>query len=158
MSPFFFQLLKDKKLLFALLGLVIIGVLISLLGPNESLDAKLFYSGDEALNFFQSLTEPAIAKYKNQEILDLFFILLYTTVFYRLLRVRKPEWAFLLCLLPGIMDYSETLSILTYLLNGTSPIPLNWLGYVTFLKWFLGFILGLYIVFILTTEPFRRSR
>ncbi len=158
MSPFFLTIFKDKKLIFALLGLVIIGGLIASFGPEDSLDAKLYYSGNEASLFFSSLSEAAVQKYKNQEVLDLFFIFFYTTIFYRLLRLRKPERAFLLCLIPGILDYSETLSILYYLLNAQSPIPLNWLGYVTFLKWFSGFLLSLYIAFILVTGPLRQSR
>jgi hypothetical protein len=122
----------DRKMLAGIFSVVLLSTAITLTGPGESLDAKFYYDGEQARAFLGSLDALKAQQYFRQEILDLFFIVAYTSVIFMALRKRLPKMAWLA--FPGAaFDFVETSAIL-YALSA-APVGLDQLGYVTALKW-----------------------
>jgi hypothetical protein len=111
-----------------------------IVGPSQSLDARLYYDPMEAWSFFVSLTPEQTGRYFVNELLDLVFIFLYSSFLYLSFQ-RLTGWKKSLCqigYLPGAFDLVETTWILSTLKTGNISGPILWMGTVTFLKWASG--------------------
>jgi hypothetical protein len=112
-------------------------ILMKVLGPTESLDARFYYDQMEAWSFFQTLSEEESRRYCINELLDLCFIALYSRIFYLSLeRISGWKKSFLsISLIPGTFDFFETSWILLVLKFGEISGPMLMLGWLTMAKW-----------------------
>jgi len=125
-------------------------------GPSESLDVKLYYTGDEARALFQRLSESDLNAYFIIELFDLCYLTSYTGLFLLGLRQMYPRQAgaIALPLIVGASDLIETLAVIGVLKFSVSQTIFDWLGVFTFLKWTLGAI----VVLLLLVKALLKSR
>lgn len=135
-----------------IITLALIGFSMHSLGLEQTLDRMQFYTADEASLLLNSLSESGVRDYLKNEILDLFFLATYSTLFFNLIRryFEKINWLHWCALVPGIFDVVETSTIIR-LLTGNLLQPPTWLGYVTCLKW-----IGVTIMVLLISVAFIR--
>lgn len=121
----------DRKMQWLLAGAFFILLpMLALHAP--SLDARLYYSDVEAVEFFSRLTPVEISRYRITEALDFLFISLYTaSLVLAAQRLRLRPWA--IAFVPALFDLVETNYIFWSLTIGIS-VP-AWLGWVTYWKW-----------------------
>lgn len=100
-------------------------------GPSDSLDAKFFYTGEQARNLFANFSLEDKEAYFLNEIFDLFLIFSYSFLFLTLKR-------HLFALVPGFFDLVETLTVLYALKYGEPFNVFSFLGVMTALKWSTG--------------------
>lgn len=127
----------DKKLIGLLVTAAGALAVMFTLGPEESLDARFFYTTEEAHRILYDVTADESVRYFRNEIFDVALILLYSAFLFRIFQnLRVPRvWAFVLAFAPGFFDLVETISVL-YALQHPGPHGfLSWLGYVTASKW-----------------------
>ena len=124
----------------ALIGVL---VLMKWLGPKASLDAQIYYTGNEARDFLKGLSEGQSYAYFINELLDILFIFLYSFLaFFSVKRLFKTfAMAPWIALIPGVLDFVETTTILFILKLGDTLNLLDSLGVITFLKWGSGALL-----------------
>lgn len=145
---------KKRALLSALMLCLISGMVFW--GPHNTLDVKLYYSGDEARALFAGLDAAESRHYFINELFDLLFIITYTAFLLSSVRHvfarRRIFWS-LLAFLPGAFDWVETTSVL-YILKAGEPFSLlDYLGIATCLKWTLGALVSV----LLLGEIWRRK-
>lgn len=118
--------------------LVVIGLSMHVLGPDNVLDTELFFTASEADTFIRGLGIQNMRAYFVNEIVDLLFLVTYSVLFFLLARryYFRKTW---LTFIPGIFDLIETTTIILLLQNKSYASPI-WLGYVTCLKWTTGSI------------------
>ncbi len=106
-------------------------------GPDETLDARFFYSGVEAEHILYGGTSAQAERYFWNEILDLVFIALYSCMLWLCaVRFKITGWQkWVLAVLPGVFDILETMFILLALQWRASPEMLSVLAFVTASKW-----------------------
>lgn len=128
-------------------------------GLPDILDARLFYTSEEAMKYLTSLSSESLSSYIKIAQLDLIFIFVYSLLlFVSLKKVISTKWVGLLAAVPGILDLIETCNILTYLKNPTSYVVFGWLGYITCAKWMSGAIVVLtFIISFLRQRQLRSS-
>lgn len=122
---------------------------MSIIGPSEILDAKLYYSGEEAISLLNKFDKSEMHKYQIVALLDLFLIAIYSYTFKVSLQILYPNKKkfILLGFLPGAFDYIETLGVLCVLNNGYCISILQWLGFITLIKWILVIVIILILIF-----------
>ncbi len=122
---------------------------MSWVGPQESLDARLYYTGDQARDWIQSLDSVEKKSYFFKEILDLLFICLYSSLFFQWASrlFKSSTYLSWVGFIPGSFDLIETTAIVFILKQGDSFEILDGLGYITFLKWSSGFVVVLVLGF-----------
>lgn len=129
---------------------VIVLIAMKIVGPAETLDVHLYYNQMDTWSFFQTLGAEDAIRYFRNELLDLVFIGLYSSLLYisfeRLTRLKKTFRK--IAYLPGCFDLIETFWILAVLKTGDISGPVLWLGVMTFLKWTTGFIVLLSLGFL----------
>jgi len=104
------------------------------LSPANKLDARLFYTFEQAVSYLESLTEIQKQNYLYAEIVDFWFMINYTWL--QFLVVKK--WP---AFLPGILDFLETSLIVTYLMSNELLMIHQALPFISSTKWFSGFCL-----------------
>jgi hypothetical protein len=138
----------DKKTTaLSLILLVLLGIMMSL-GAHNTLDARLYYSAQEARDLFVVMTAPEREAYFKTEIFDLLFICSYTALFIVLFGKLFPRNLFFLYLaiVPGLCDLIETSAIL-YALKFAEPLyAFDWLGIFTWLKWVIGAAVVIFLI------------
>ena len=112
--------------------LMLIG--LAVFGLRDSLDGRYFYTFEQARELWRALDGDSRKAYLLTETVDLVFIALYTSAFYRILRPHGLAW---LALAPGACDLVETVGVLCALTQPEFPEALGRLGYVTAAKWTL---------------------
>lgn len=119
--------------------LLILGTLMHLVGPPDSLDMMLFYRAEDAQVLLQSFNDSDSRAYVLNEGLDLVFLGTYSFLFFLLAGRLFPRqiWLRWLSLLPGLFDLIETVTSLCLLLTSGLRPP-EWLGFITCLKWISG--------------------
>ena len=150
----------DKKVALILLFIVVLGFVMRMIGPPDCLDAKLFYSGEQARALINSFSESDLRAYFLQEILDLGFLTSYTTLFLLMLRRLSPAktWLLIFPVIVGLSDLVETTVTILVLKFSGSKMWFDWLGLFTFVKWVLGAIVALIIFTRLFKVKFSKSR
>ncbi|MGZ3692641.1 MAG: hypothetical protein ACXWQO_00105 [Bdellovibrionota bacterium] len=126
----------DIKMYFLLGGMAFLLLAMLALGA-PSLDSRLYYTGQEARQFFAHISAQDAANYRLNEIIDFVFIGVYTftlVLSFSRLHSRSPL-LYWIAFAPGVFDLIETGSIL-HILNFGETFPVTgWLGVATFLKW-----------------------
>jgi len=120
---------------------------MSLFSPEDSLDTRFYYSANDALSFFNSLSIQKKTDYFFNELIDLFLIFNYSGLL--LYFSTKMNFSRLFSFSPGMFDLIETFFILFYLQGSEWHLLLPFMGFITSLKWLsLGvFNLKLILVF-----------
>jgi len=121
---------------------LIVLTVMTIIAPANTLDARLYYNQMEVWSFFQTLSIGDANRYFVTELVDLVFIFLYSSVLYlSIKKLRNWKKAFHgVAFLPGCFDFVETTWILATLKTGQVTEPVLWMGTITFLKWFTGFL------------------
>ena len=129
----------------ALLGVLL---LMKILGPEDSLDSHIYYTGEQARGFLKGLGSGQSQSYFVNELLDILFIILYSLLaFFSVKRLYKTfAMAPWVALIPGVLDLIETTTILFILNVGDTLNLLHSLGLVTALKWGSGSLLVLLVL------------
>ena len=149
----------DKKMILLLGAMLLLLVIMMSLGARDTLDARLYYSANQARALFASYTPAERQTYFRTEILDLFFALTYTAIFILTFGKIFPRNLFFLYLavLPGLCDWIET-SVILYTLRQSEPLyAFDWLGLFTCAKWGIGAPVAL-ILIILSFRKFGMNR
>lgn len=100
------------------------------LGPPGKLDGRYFYTIAEGRSYLLNLNLEQRANYLFGELIDLWFLVNYSWLFYVLIR---KKYVFI----PGLFDLVETLLILGYLISGDYFLMLDFLPFFSVPKWFL---------------------
>lgn len=118
-------------------------------GVSNTLDVRFYYTFEEAVTFFISLSDETGFRYLVKELLDLVYICLYSGLFKRGIRhFIFPNYPKLfISLIPGLLDVIETLSIIFVLIGFASFDVLTILGFVTCLKWSSALLIISLIIF-----------
>lgn len=146
--PYRSRVIIDKKLLLILGILILLNILMFVLGPPDSLDVKLYYTGKQARTLLESFDASELSAYFANEIFDLIFLSGYTWALAIVLQrvFHFKSWTLFLPLTVGIFDLIETFVILA-VLNSLAPAKLlDWLGIFTFLKWSVGSVAVICVV------------
>lgn len=115
-----------------------------LLEPNQSLDVKLYYSGEEARQWFSALTLQEEHSFFLNELVDLAYIVLYSILFYGMFPPTPIRY---IAFIPGVCDFIETGFQMFYLQTKDYSAVFDWLGFFTCMKW-------VSLVLVLTTALF----
>ena len=99
-------------------------------GPAGKLDGRYFYTINEAKTYLEGLSALERSNYLSGEIVDYWFMINYSWLFY--LAFRK-KWVFL----PLILDFCETTLIVIYLLTGEFSAVMKVLPFLSVPKWFM---------------------
>jgi hypothetical protein len=120
-----------------LVGMVVCNAVILIVMPAQILDLRIYYDALQAKTYILGLSEFEHTRYVLTEVLDLFFIFLYTSVFWLVVNSTesKLKQRIHLVFVPGLIDLTETLLILMALLVNISDPIYEWLGRITFAKW-----------------------
>jgi|GEM_PF-4469795 len=132
---------REQKALLGLMLLFLLGIII--LGPQQTtLDAKLYYTGDEARALLQGMGDATLHRYFIGELIDLCFLSTYTAALIVALHkvLKNKAIATILGAVPGLFDLIETSTILYVLKHPEVQSVFDWLGVVTFLKWTIGMV------------------
>lgn len=132
-----------KRIISLIAIIILIGLLMFFFGPSESLDAKLYYTGNQAISLFKHMEKIQVKIYLYNEILDLLLITSYSLLFYLCVMNLYPQNFKIryLCLLPGGFDLIETFSVLLIINRGGPYSILHWLGIITLFKWTTGLLI-----------------
>ncbi|MEK6628154.1 MAG: hypothetical protein AABY53_05970, partial [Bdellovibrionota bacterium] len=127
--------------LFAILAIV--ATLMVKIDSQNTLDARFYYSGLEAVQYFKSLSDKDSYRYLVTEVFDLSFIITYTALLFLSLKrlVYKSQKVKYLAFIPGIFDLVETSTIISVLLGKISIESHPWLGLITAMKWSFALVL-----------------
>jgi hypothetical protein len=106
---------------------------LTLFGPKDSLEKKIYFSASESRLFYASLSAEEVRNYQLSSVIDLLFIAFYSG-FFSILSLRSPTLK-VLAPLAGIFDFIETVSIVAYLSQFVSVDFVIYLGPVTSSKW-----------------------
>lgn len=119
------------------IAILVVGVFMVTQGAPVSLDAKPFYTGEQARALLELLGADGRELYRKTEIADLFFLTLYTAYLFLAFRGRSAAVR-IAGFAPGLFDLIET-SLILYALSTAIDQPYwDWLGIVTALKWVSG--------------------
>jgi hypothetical protein len=129
--------MKKNRLivLFALVA-ALCGTFMLMIGPEKTLDVRLFYSQEEAYDWLSTLTSNQRAYYIVNEFLDIVYTISYSMIFFLVLGPMG--------LIPGILDLIETVPIILHLQTG-SELP-SQLGIVSGFKWITGVITVILVI------------
>jgi hypothetical protein len=122
---------RKNKFIVLICLYALIGSAMLVVRPEGKLDTRFYYTLEEALSWFHSLSRESRANYVLFELLDLGYIVVYSAIAYLLL----GKWA----LIPGLLDLGENIPVLLYL-HGKVDLPEH-LGIVTCLKWITGTVM-----------------
>lgn len=138
----------DKNVLVLFVLIIVIIFTMHIIGPPDSLDMKLYYSGEQARVLFKTFSDSDLKAYFMNEIFDLCLLISYTFVFLILLQriYSRQIWTVVLPLIIGISDFIETTVILSVLKFSVSQSVFNWLGIFSFLKWSIGLLVILLLL------------
>ena len=123
---------------------------------RNSLDARIFYTGEESMAFFNALSSDDWHKYVRTEMMDLFFLTTYTSLSISFMKGLYPAKKILhgIAIIPGFFDLIETSTIILFLVKASdstlkewlSVFP-SWMGYITCAKWMTGLVVVAILLF-----------
>jgi hypothetical protein len=143
------ELSLDKRIVsLVILAIVTCGVMAYFFLPKGALDGRFYYNQTQAQQFLSNLDRESQHLYLLNEILDLFLISSYSLAFLLILKqLYTNREVIFFALLPGLLDFVETGTILYLLISSEFQQTPSWLGVVTTLKWST----GIGVVFFITT-------
>jgi hypothetical protein len=124
----------NKKVIILVVSLILTGVVMRYFSPANKLDARLFYTFDQAVSYLEGLSEVQKQNYFYAEMFDFWYMVNYTWLIF--LAVKK--WP---AFVPGILDFLETSLIVTYLMSNELLMIHQALPLISATKWFSGFCL-----------------
>lgn len=132
----------DKTMMSLLGSMVLLGILMLVFGPPDSLDTRFYYSGEEARAVLRNFSDADLNSYFVNELFDLCFIYNYVIALKLALGrlYRCGTWTLALPLIVGISDFIETSVVISVLKLSVSQAVFDWLGVFTCLKWSFGAI------------------
>lgn len=145
------------KIALPALALVALFFAMSSVGVEQSLDIRFYYSPDAANSFFSALSDIQRELYLKHELIDLLFLISYSTLFFFILERMFPKQRRIkfIGLIPGVFDFFETSGIIAVLLGTPVDAITPWLGSATAIKWATGSILVAAILLIGTRRTLR---
>jgi len=119
---------------------------MKLLGPEGKLDARFYYTAEEARSYLEGLSHIQREFYLYGELVDFWFMANYSWILFLLFRSvqrksRKVWWS----LLTGALDFAETFLIIIYLRKDKFFLAHEFLPCISSLKWFSALLLILYL-------------
>ena len=116
------------------------------LSPANKLDARFFYTYEQAVSFLEGLTELQKKHYLYAEFFDLWFLSNYTWLWFLALKKHLPKknqlW---IAFVPGTLDLFETSLIILFLYNRELVSTHQLLPVLSSLKWLCGLLIPLYL-------------
>lgn len=145
----------SKKGVVLVVTLVATGIVMRFFSPPQKLDARVFYSLAEAVNYLMSLTELQKREYLFAEFFDFWFMINYTWInFLAAKKVGLKPRLLWIAFVPGVLDFFETILIVYFLhfrqfTSGHDLLPI-----LSSLKWATA--IGL-IIYLLKKGFWRRA-
>lgn len=131
------------KLIISFITTIAISLIMLNLGLKNILDARLYYTPEYFVEFFNRLDPEMRHLYTVHESVDFAFIISYGLfLFWGLQKIfgTHSRWCKLVAG-PVLFDFIETTAIWLCLQNYLHPSQVSELGFITFLKWASGFAL-----------------
>lgn len=117
------------------------------ISPPQKLDARIIYSVEEARSYLLGLSDQDRSKYFYSEILDYWYMVNYSWIFYLGMNYFHPglkrRW---ISIFGGVLDFLETSLIMLFLITGEFGLFHEFLPYFSTPKWFLGLGVGVYLI------------
>ena len=136
----------SKKVIILLVSLILIGVMMRILSPAHKLDARPYYTYDQAITYLEGLSEPQKQNYFYAELFDLWFLINYSWLSFLAVKKyvtrKKLYW---MAFLPASLDLIETVLIIFYLHTREFSSVYQLLPIASSLKWLSGFLILLYL-------------
>lgn len=133
-----------KAIIFlSLVTLMILSAML-MIAPPGILDSRFYYSAETASAFFHGLSADESGRYLLSEILDLLFIMSYTSTL--ALVFRRFSLSKVSAFVPGTLDLIESIPIVLCLMGWLKIESLPFLGILTLAKWSSVGIVGGYAV------------
>jgi hypothetical protein len=126
------------------------------MGGGNILDTRLFYTGQEANDFFKNLSPSEELSYRYIALIDLMlYIPCYTLILFQFAsRAGITGNKVFVSFIPAFFDVVETLTIFLYLNARMQAFP-SWVGFFTCTKWLSVFAVVIYIGANLMKNPRR---
>lgn len=131
---------KKARVISLICALVFILILMNQYSPAKTLDARIYYTYAESLEYIWKLTPAEQSGYAIAEGLDFLLIATYTVILLMWFQFVFPwaRWFLMFAFLPGFFDLIETGTIFLALVTGSSDYLFEYLGTITCLKWLTG--------------------
>lgn len=137
----------SKKTTILFVTLVATGIVMRIFSPPQKLDARIFYSFAEAVNYLMSLTEIQKREYLFAEFFDFWFMTNYTWInFLAAKKVRVKSQLLWVAFVPGVLDLFETILIVYFLHFRQFTFWHDLLPVLSFLKWLSAIGLIIFLV------------
>jgi hypothetical protein len=136
----------NSKLFWLHLSLILSAILMKWFGPVGKLDGRFFYTISEAKEYLNSLSAIERDRYFWGEIVDYWFMINYSWIFYLIIPKKRV-------FIPGFLDVIETSMILIFLISGEFYSFHVLLPFVSFPKW-----LGAATLFLLVAAKLLKKR
>ena len=134
------------KLFWLHITLILSGVLMKYFGPPGKLDGRFFYTIGEAKDYLINLSIIERDRYFWGEIVDYWFMINYSWIFYLIIPKK-------IVFIPGFLDLIETTMIIIFLISGEFNAFHVLLPFVSFPKW-----LGAVTLFLLVAAKLLKKR
>lgn len=140
--------MNRSKNTFIVLNFVISCVAMLCFGVKNKLDRRFYYSGEEAMAFFSSMSVDYSHAYLVNQWVDLYYIFSYGLFFYFLLSLFYQNQKTILTLIffPAVFDLIETSWIIFILATQKGKEELEILGWMTCLKWISVFLIFIFLL------------
>lgn len=126
----------SKKAVVLVVTLVATGMVMRFFSPAHKLDARIFYSFTEAVNYLMSLTELQKREYLFAELFDFWFMINYTWInFLAAKKVFLTPRILWIAFVPGVLDFFETILIVYFLQFRQFTFWHEFLPILSSLKW-----------------------
>jgi hypothetical protein len=135
-----------SKLFWLHLTLILSAGLMKYFGPAGKLDGRIFYTLSEARDYLQALSLLERQNYFWGEVVDYWFMVNYSWIFYLVIPKR-------IVFIPGYLDFIETSLIILFLKTGEFYSFMAVLPFVSFPKW-----LGALTLFFLVAAKLLKRR
>lgn len=118
----------NSKLFWLHVTLILSAILMKIFGPAGKLDGRLFYTISEARDYLINLSIIERDRYFWGEIVDYWFMINYSWIFYLIIPKK-------IVFIPGLLDLIETTIIIIFLISGEFNSFHVLLPFVSFPKW-----------------------
>jgi len=127
---------------------------MTIVSPSAILDARLYYTGDQARELLGGFNASERLAYFHNELLDFLFMATYSALLFLWARRVLPARFRWIAFVPGVLDLIET-SFILYAASSAGPWAFfDWLGCITLLKWVTGGV----VIVVLVVRGVLRTR
>lgn len=132
---------------------IVLGCTMLIHGPSDTLDARFFYSAQEASDYLTGLSSEKAHRYFVNELIDLVFLATYSMISILSLKRGASRFSRAIALSPGFADLAETMTILILLSSDLAAPAI--LGILTAAKWNLGALNLINLALNLKSRPIK---